>query len=80
VLESRCVVKRDGGRGNGGDGNGHGVPVGPPRARAKYLTDSSPANDGDELVVLTAAELVALVRNAVDIALDERDARARGSL
>jgi hypothetical protein len=54
--------------------------VGTPRARAKYLTDSSPANDGDELVVLTAAELVVLVKNAVDIALDERDARARGAL
>jgi hypothetical protein len=60
-----------------GHGDGSGVPIGTRRARAKYLTGKAPANDGGpELVVLTAEQLVALVRNAVDIALDERDARA----
>ena len=67
-------MKRNGGNGHG---DGPGVPIGTHRARAKYLTSSTPANDaGPELVVLTAEQLVALVRNAVDIALDERDARA----
>jgi hypothetical protein len=70
MLESRCAVKRNGGHGHGDD-NGNGVSADAPRARARYLTSSTPAaNDaGPELVVLTAEQLVALVKSAVDEAL-----------
>jgi len=45
--------------------------------RARYLTSSTPAPvEGDAPVVtLTGAQLVALVRSAVNAALDERDER-----
>ena len=70
------VVKRNGGNGHG---DGPGVSTDDlPRARAKYLTSSTPANDVPAYT-LTAEELVALVRSAVDLALDERDAREGAS-
>ncbi len=45
-----------------------------PRARARYLTSSSPAPEAP-VVTLTAEELVALVTDAVNRALDARDGR-----
>jgi hypothetical protein len=51
------------------------------RPRAKYLTNSTPANDlGDApAFTLTAEQVVALVRDAVSLALNERDARQGGA-
>jgi hypothetical protein len=69
VADPGCAVKRNGnGNGHGDGGNGEGVsPEELPRPRAKYLTSSTPANDGADagIVVISTALLVEMVRAAV---------------